>query len=114
MPPWPMLVGHLGLILLAAVVLSLGLFISSLTDSSILAAILTFALILALWILDLLGQNLGGTVGAVFNQLSLLKHYTTLTQGVIDTPSLVQLGSYIFLGLFLTAQSIETLRFHRS
>jgi ABC-2 type transport system permease protein len=37
------LLGHLGLILLAGAVLSLGMFISSLTDSTILAAVLTFA-----------------------------------------------------------------------
>ncbi len=114
MSPWVMLIGHLGLILLAAAILSLGLFISSLTDSSILAAVLTFALILCLWILDLLGENLGGPLGEVLNHLSLLKHFTTLTQGVIDTPSLVLFGSYIFLGVFLAAQTIEAFRFQRS
>jgi len=113
-PPWVMLVGHGGLILLAAAVLSLGLFMSSLTESSILAAILTFALVLLLWIIDLIGQNLGGPVGAVFNHLSLLKHYTNLSQGIIDTSSLVLFASYIFLGLYLTAQSIDILRFQRS
>ena len=46
------LLGHLGLILLAAAVLSLGMFISSLTDSTILSAILTFALVLFLWVID--------------------------------------------------------------
>jgi ABC-2 type transport system permease protein len=112
--PWVLLVGHGGLILLAAAILSLGLFISSLTDSSILAAILTFALILFLWILDLLGQNLGGPACEALNHLSLLKHYTTLTQGVVDTSSLILFASYIVLGLFLTAQSIDAFRFQRS
>jgi len=114
MPPWVMLVGHGGLILLAAAILSLGLFLSSLTESSILAAILTFALILVLWVLDLLGQNLGGAVGEILNHLSLLKHYTTLIQGVVDTRSLVMFASYIVLGLFLAALSIDALRFQRS
>lgn len=112
--PWVLLVGHGGLILLAAAVLSLGMFISSLTESSILAAILTFALVLLLWVLDLIGQNLGGPVGAALNHLSLLKHYTNLSQGVIDTSSLILFASYIFLGIYLTAQSIDALRFQRS
>ncbi|HEY9846070.1 MAG TPA: ABC transporter permease, partial [Candidatus Caenarcaniphilales bacterium] len=78
MQPWVLLVAHGGLILLAAAVLSLGLFISSLTDSTILAAILTFGLVVLLWVLDLIGQNLGGPLGAALNHLSLLKHYTNL------------------------------------
>lgn len=114
MSPWVMLVGHGGLILLAAAILSLGLFMSSLTQSSILAAILTFALILVLWVLDLVGQSLGGFIGEIFNHLSLLKHYTTLIQGVVDTRSLVLFASYIVLGLFLTAVSVDALRFQRS
>ncbi len=108
------LVAHLGLILLAGSILSLGLFISSLTDSSILAAMLTFGLILLLWIVDLIGKNIGGPVGDVLSHLSLLKHYTDLSQGAVDSGGLVLFASYIFLGLFLTAQSIDALRFQRS
>jgi ABC-2 type transport system permease protein len=43
-----LLVGNLGLILLAASVLSLGMFLSSLTSSTVVAAILTFALVIFL------------------------------------------------------------------
>ncbi|MGB7412862.1 MAG: ABC transporter permease [Thermosynechococcaceae cyanobacterium] len=116
-PPLPLellLASHLGLVLLAAAILSLGLFISSLTDSVILAAILTFAVILVLWILDLLGESLGGPLGAVLNHLSLLKHYSTLSQGVLESSSIILFVSYIILGLFLTAQSIDLFRFQRS
>ncbi|MEO0373226.1 MAG: ABC transporter permease [Cyanobacteria bacterium P01_A01_bin.17] len=116
-PPMPLeilLVSHLGLVLLAASILALGLFISSLTDSVILAAILTFAVILLLWILDLLGERLGGPLGGILNHLSLLKHYSTLSQGVLDSSSVVLFLSYVLLGLFLTAQSIDLFRFQRS
>lgn len=108
------LLAHLGLILLAASVLSLGMFISSLTASSILAAILTFALILFLWIIDLIANSIGGTLGEALGHLSLLEHYNNFVQGIFDTSGLVLFASYIFLGLFLTAQSIEASRFQRS
>ena len=108
------LAGHLGLVLLAAAVLSLGMFISSMTDSAIVAAFLTFVVILLLWILNVLGQAVGGVLGDVFNQLSLLKHYSSLSQGVLDTPSIALFLSYILLGLFLTAQSIDLFRFQQS
>jgi ABC-2 type transport system permease protein len=108
------LLGHGGLILLAAAILSLGMFISSLTDSTILAAIFTFTLILCLWIIDTIARSFGGFVGNALLHLSLLKHYTNLIQGVVDTSSLVMFASYIVLGIFLTAQSIDTLRYQRS
>jgi ABC-2 type transport system permease protein len=112
--PTVLLMGHLGLILLAAAVLSLGMFISSLTDSTILAAVLTFAVILLLWVIDLIANNIGGAIGDAIGHLSLLKHYTNLIQGILDTSSLILFDSYVILGLFLTAQAIEAFRFQRS
>jgi ABC-2 type transport system permease protein len=107
-------VGHLGIFLLAAAVLSLGMFISSLNDSAILSAFLTFVLAFVLWILDFLGSNFGGPVPEVLKHLSLLKHLESLSQGVLATPSVVLFISYMMLGLFLTAQSIELIRFQQS
>lgn len=114
MQPAIPLLGHLGLILLAAGVLSLGMFISSLTDSTILSAILTFALILFLWVIDAVARNLSGPIGEALSHLSLLKHYNNWVQGIFDSTSLVVFASYIVLGIFLTAQSIDALRFQRS
>ncbi len=112
--PTVMFLGHFGLILLAAAILSLGMFISSLTDSTILAAILTFALTLTLWIIDLVADSVGGSLGEMLKHLSLIKTYTNFTQGIFDPASLIVLVSYVILGLFLTAQSIEAFRFQRS
>lgn len=108
------LLAHAGLILLAASILSLGMFISSLTDSSILAAILTFGLVLFLWVIDLVAKSVGGPVGEALGHLSLLNNYNNLVQGILDTSSLILFASYIILGIFLTAQSIDALRFQRS
>ncbi|MBW4606511.1 MAG: ABC transporter permease [Hassallia sp. WJT32-NPBG1] len=108
------LLGHLALILLAAAILSLGMFISSLTDSTILSAVLTFAVILLLLFVDLIAKNVGGVAGEALSHLSLLKHYNTLVQGIFDTSSLILFASYITLGIFLTAQSIDALRFQRN
>ncbi len=113
MSPIIPLLGHLALILLAAAILSLGMFISSLTDSTILSAVLTFAVILLLLFIDLIAKNIGGGVGEALGHLSLLKHYNTLVQGIFDTSSLILFASYILLGIFLTAQSIDALRFQR-
>jgi len=112
-PALPLL-AHLGLILLAASILSLGMFISSLTDSTIWAAVFTFAAgFLLLLMPDFIAQRVGGSVGEFLGHLSLVKHYNSLVQGVFDTSSLILFASYIFLGIFLTAQSIDALRFQR-
>lgn len=116
-PPFPLtipLLGHLGLILMSAGVLSLGMFISSLTDSTILSAIITFVLVVILSIIDLVANNIGGPLGAILGHLSILKHYTNMLRGVLDSSSLILFATYIIFGVFLTAQTIETLRFQRA
>jgi ABC-2 type transport system permease protein len=108
------LLGHLGLVLLAASILSLGMFVSSLTESTILSAILTFALVLFLWVIDAIANNVEGVLGEALKHISLLQNYSNLAQGVLDIGSLILFGSYIILGLFLTSQSVDALRFGRS
>lgn len=112
--PTLLLVGNLGLILLAASVLSLGMFLSSLTSSTVVAAILTFALVIFLWIVDAVARAIPGWLGDSLNHLSMLQHFTDFTQGILDSSGIVLFMSYSLLGLFLTAQSIETLRFQRN
>lgn len=113
MSPTILLLGHFGLILLAAAILSLGMFISSLTDSTILSAVFTFAVILLLLIVDLIAKTVPGPIGEALSHISLLKHFNTLIQGIFDTSALLLFASYIFLGVFLTSQSIDALRFQR-
>lgn len=114
MSPTLFLLGHGGLILLGAAILSLGMFISSLTDSTILSAILTFVLVVFLLIVNWLADRFQGPVGDVLEHLSLLRHYGNFIQGIFDPSSVVLFLSYVVLGLFLTAQSIEAFRFQRS
>ena len=111
--PWIFLSGYVGLLLLAAAVLSLGMFLSSLTESTVLAAILSFLLVLALWALESLGGSVGGIIGDISRQLSLLQQYSQWVEGQVSSASLVLFGSAIGLGLFLTAQSVELLRSQR-
>jgi ABC-2 type transport system permease protein len=108
------LLSHLGLILMAASILSLGMFLSSLTESTILSVILTFIVVLILALVEGIGTLVGGDVGDALGHLSLLRHYNQMVTGVIGADSLALFGTYIVLGIFLTAQSIESLRFQRS
>jgi ABC-2 type transport system permease protein len=116
-PPMPLLImltAHGGVTLLAASVLSLGMFVSSLTDSTLLAAVYSFGLVLFLSILDAIALGVGGGLGDVLRHLSIVNHYGNLVRGTVDSSSIVALISYAILGVFLTTQSIEALRYQRS
>jgi len=111
---WLILLGHGALVLLAAAILSLGLFISATIESTLLAAVGTFALILLLWILQAVADRLSGVPAAIFRHLSLLQNYTSLIQGSVSTTNIILFLSYGILGVFLTVQWVDGLRFQRS
>src|SRR5580704_1085008 len=109
-PPWRMLAaGYLGILLLGGSLLALGSFISSLTENQLIAAVLTFAAFLIVWVIDL-GRNAGGGAGDVFQYLSVIRHYDDFTRGVIDTSSLIYYVSFMSLFVFLTVRAIDSMR----
>ena len=114
MPPWRVLVaGYAGILLLGASLTALGTFISSLTENQIIAAVLTFAAFLIVWVLDI-GRNTSGAVASVLTYLSVIRHYEDFTRGLIDTSSLVYYGSFIVLFVFLTIRSVDSMRWRRA
>jgi ABC-2 type transport system permease protein len=110
-PDWkPVATGFLGIVLQGACLLSFGAFISTLTRNQIVAGAVGFALALILWILNWT-TSFGNSVGVqVLNYLSIVSHMDSFSKGVIDTKDLIYYLSMIFLGLFLTARSLESLR----
>jgi ABC-2 type transport system permease protein len=104
------LVAHGGLILFATAILAWGMFVSSLSENNLVAAILTYAVVIFFWIIDIFAQNIGGSIGKVLQHLSLLRSYSNIIQGVFELSDLILLLSYILLGIFLATQSIDILR----
>jgi ABC-2 type transport system permease protein len=114
MPPWRILLaGYLGVLLLGAAFLALGTFISSLTENQLIAAVITFTAFLALWIIDA-GANADGGFGTIRQYLSVIHRYDDFSRGVIDTSALVYYLSFITLFVFLTARSIDSMRWRRA
>ena len=110
-PDWkPVATGFLGILLQGACLLAFGTFISTLTRNQIVAAALGFALALALWILNWTTSFGNSDTVQVLNYLSIVSHMDGFSRGVIDTKDLIYYLSMIFLGLFLTARSLESLR----
>ena len=110
-PDWkPVAVGYLGMLLFGGAIISLGLFVSSLTKNQIVAGVAGFALVLALWVIDWLGQSLGPRAEAVFKYLSMTGHLDDFVKGVVDTKHLVYYLSFISFWLFMTIKSVDTER----
>ena len=110
-PDWkPILVGYLGLLLQGGCLLAIGAFISTTTRNQIVAGIATFAVCLLLWVLDWVTSFEQALWAKVMAYLSVLTHFEGFSKGVIDTKDVVFYLSMIFLGLFLTARSMESLR----
>jgi len=110
-PDWkPIAIGFLGLLLEAGGLLALGTFISTTTRNQINAGAVTFAVCLALWILEWARGYEEATWAAVMSYMSVIPHFESFAKGVIDTKDLVYYVTLIFVGLFLTARSMESLR----
>lgn len=90
--------GLLGLALLVSSFAAIGVFMSTLTEQPVVAAISTFGLLLLLWIIDWSG-NSERDVSGLFNYLSLQTHLESFLKGLFST---TDLAYYLLLtALFL-------------
>jgi ABC-2 type transport system permease protein len=113
--PWKIMwSGYLGIFLLGAGLLALGSFISSLTENQIVAGVVTFVIFLLLWILDFGVRGASTPLGEILKYLSILQHYDSFAQGVIDTSSVIFYLSVVALGLFLTLRNLDSMRWRRA
>jgi len=87
-----------------------GLFISTLTENQIVAGLITFAVILVLWLVDSFSASAQGAMRDVLSYLSVIGHLDDFIKGVIDTSNVIFYVTFAFVGLFLTYRSLETMR----
>ncbi len=106
----PILTGYLGLLLQGGALLAIGTFISTTTKNQIIAAFATFAVSLLLWVLDWVSSFETAAWAKVIAYMSVITHLDPFAKGVLDSKDIIFYVSVIFLGLFLTARSMESLR----
>ncbi|HZR66703.1 MAG TPA: ABC transporter permease [Terriglobales bacterium] len=110
-PDWkPMAIAYVGLLLEAGVMLAIGEFISSITKNQIIAGAATFATLILLWVLGWVSSYESATWATVLSYMSLTTHSESFMRGVIDSKDAIYYVSAIFLGLFFTARSLDSLR----
>ena len=110
-PDWkPLAIGYLGLLLQAGGLLAIGTFISTLTKNQIIAGAATFGVCLLLWVLEWVSGYETATWAQVLAYMSVITHFESFAKGVLDAKDAIFYLTVIFLGLFFTARSMESLR----
>ena len=108
----PILSGYLGLFLVGAGFLAIGVMASAWTKNQIVAAAISFAICLILWILGASSSMAaGGSWGSdLINYLALEPHFSSFIRGVFDTSDLIYYISLTAVALFIAIRSLESRR----
>ena len=104
------LIGYLGLFLMGAGFIAIGIFFSSLTENQIVSASLTFGTLLLFWILNWASFSVKGMWSDVLDYVSFFQHFDGMTKGILDTTDFIYYLSFSFFGLFLTHSVIQSRR----
>ncbi len=97
------LCGYLGVLLMSAGYIGIGIMFSSVTDNQIVAFLLSLVSIFMLhMVFSFLAGNTTGTLSAVFRFFSANDHFQSMARGVIDMRDVVYFLSLAGLGLFLS------------
>ena len=102
-----MISGYLGLFLLGASFISLGMFVSSLTEHQAMSAGIGFVILLFFWMAGWMAEWAGPVLGGVLREFSLMGHFADLTRGVLDTKDVAFFLIFILFFLFAALSTLE-------
>ena len=111
-PDWPkILCTFFGALLCGVALIAVGNFISSLTQSQIVAAVVTFGVLLFLFLVGDIASSVSITwLATLLNWLSFSARYTPFTKGILNLSSIFYFVSIAAIFLFLTARKLESRR----
>jgi ABC-2 type transport system permease protein len=101
---------YLGAALFGAAFLAVGVLASALTQNQIVAAVISLATLLALWLIDMFATLTRGPLADILNYLSIIARYNDFLRGVISSQSVIYYLSVIAVALFLATRALETRR----
>jgi ABC-2 type transport system permease protein len=104
--------GYLGIVLMGASFIALGIFFSSLTENQIVSAVLSFGALLLFWLIGWAKIISGPAAAPILEHLSIITHLDNFAKGLIDTRDVVFYLLFSFFWLFLTLRFLNS-RFWR-
>jgi len=112
--PMPVVTTYVGLLLAGAMLLAVGLLVSSLVRSQLVAAMVSLVLSLVILFLGIVLQPEPGSEGLASQALASLSvpvhMHRDFNRGLIDTRHVTLYVSVMFFSLFLTVRSLESRR----
>lgn len=111
-PSWGEVFGYyLGSLFYGAAMIAIGVFISSLTVSQVIAAIATFAVSIFILMMGQISNMVSGTfLAKTVEWLSFDSRYSYFTDGIFNISSAVFFLSVVAIFVFLTARRLESKR----
>ncbi len=106
----PIFANYLGYGLAAMSFFAVGLLASTLSENQIVSAVITYGLLLMLWVIGAAGQSVQGTLGDLLKYVSIFEHMDDFFKGVIDLSHFFYFASLIFMGLFFSVKVLESKR----
>ena len=104
----PVAAGYLGILLIGSLFVSIGVFASAMTKSQLLAAMMTVALILLLFLVSLFGSlTTNDLIKNALGHLNIWDHIEEFASGIVDTRRLVFYLSGTLFFLFLASRALE-------
>lgn len=99
--------GLLGVALLTASFIAVGVFMSTLTVQPAIAAVSTFGILLGLWIIDWAGADRSGEFSGLFGYVSILRHYQSLLKGVFNSSDVIYYLLFIATFIILSIRRLD-------
>jgi ABC-2 type transport system permease protein len=87
--------------------MAVGMFVSALTESVVVAALVSLLLLLGLWVITILTIGVEGPLRDLAAALSAAEHLGGFLSGRIELKDVVYYLSFVVLGLYLTDRAIE-------
>ena len=113
-PDWgPIFTAYVGYILLGGTFIGVGILASALTENQIVAVLVSFGLLLLLWLIDFSASFAGPTAAKILQYISIVGHLQDFQRGVIDSKDVVFYLTFTFFCLFLTTRVLESRRGRR-
>ncbi|MFI5394457.1 MAG: ABC transporter permease [Candidatus Binatia bacterium] len=107
--PWvPLVAGYLGLFLLGLSFIACGVFISSLTESQVIAGMASIGILLLFWIVSWNEAATSPTLLRALIRLSMFDHFQNFGRGVIDAQDVAYFAFFIAFFCFLTLRVLES------
>jgi len=103
----PVFTGYIGLLLMGAVYIGIGLFASSLTENQIIAFIVSFLIILGLFLLDKVLMYVPDALASTMEFLAVDYHLSNIARGVIDSRNVIYFLSLLGFSLMAATVSLE-------